>query len=237
MIINKELLKSNAASLGVELNDIALEKFDTLAQLLIEQNKTMNLTAITDPDEVVIKHFADSVSLFSAVIPEENAKILDLGTGAGFPGIPLLIARPDIRLTMVDSTAKKLRYVADTVEKLGLEAEVLHARAEEAGKNPEYREQYDIVCSRAVAALNVLSEYCLPFVKVGGVFVAMKGAKAEEEIADAKKAIGILGGKIIDKKTFTLSDGGERTLIIIKKISQTSPKYPRVSAQISKKPL
>lgn len=237
MIINKELLKSNAASLGVELNDTALEKFDTLAQLLIEQNKTMNLTAITDPDEVVIKHFADSVSLFSAVIPEENAKILDLGTGAGFPGIPLLIARPDIRLTMVDSTAKKLRYVADTVEKLGLEAEVLHARAEEAGKNPEYREKYDIVCSRAVAALNVLSEYCLPFVKVGGIFVAMKGAKAEEEIADAKKAIGILGGKIIDKKTFTLSDGGERTLIIIKKISQTSPKYPRVSAQISKKPL
>lgn len=237
MLINKELLKSNAASLGVELNDEALEKFDMLAELLIEQNKTMNLTAITDPDEVVIKHFADSVSLFSVINPENGAKILDLGTGAGFPGIPLLITRPDINLTMVDSTAKKLRYVADTVEKLGLEAETLHARAEEAGKSPDYREQYDIVCSRAVAALNVLSEYCLPFVKVGGVFVAMKSAKAEEEIADAKKAIGILGGKIIDKKTFTLSDGGERTLIIIKKISQTSPKYPRVSAQISKKPL
>lgn len=237
MLINKELLRSNAASLGVDLNDEALNRFDTLAQLLIEQNKTMNLTAITDPDEVVIKHFADSVSLFSAVKPDENAKILDLGTGAGFPGIPLLITRPDICLTMVDSTAKKLRYVADTVEKLGLEAEVLHARAEEAGKSPEYREQYDIVCSRAVAALNVLSEFCLPFVRVGGIFVAMKSAKAEEEIAAAKKAIGILGGKIVDKKTFTLSDGGERTLIIIKKISQTSPKYPRVSAQISKKPL
>ena len=237
MLINKVLLKSNAASLGVELNDEALNRFDTLAQLLIEQNKTMNLTAITDPDEVVIKHFADSVSLFSAVKPDENAKILDLGTGAGFPGIPLLITRPDICLTMVDSTAKKLRYVADTVEKLGLEAEVLHARAEEAGKSPEYREQYDIVCSRAVTALNVLSEFCLPFVRVGGIFVAMKSAKAEEEIAAAKKAIGILGGKIVDKKTFTLSDGGERTLIIIKKISQTSPKYPRVSAQISKKPL
>ena len=237
MLINKELLKSNAASLGVELNDEALEKFDMLAELLIEQNKTMNLTAITDPDEVVIKHFADSVSLFSVINPENGAKILDLGTGAGFPGIPLLITRPDINLTMVDSTAKKLRYVADTVERLGLEAETLHARAEEAGKSPDYREQYDIVCSRAVAALNVLSEYCLPFVKVGGVFVAMKSAKAEEEIADAKKAIGILGGKIIDKKTFTLSDGGERTLIIIKKISQTSPKYPRVSAQISKKSL
>lgn len=237
MLINKDLLKENAASLGVELDDEALERFDRLAYLLIEQNKTMNLTAITDPDEVVIKHFADSISLFKAVTPETGAKILDLGTGAGFPGIPLLITRPDLDLTMVDSTAKKLGYVARTVEDLGLEAETLHARAEEAGKKPEYREQYDIVCSRAVAALNVLSEYCLPFVKVGGVFVAMKSAKAEEEIADAKKALGILGGKIIDKITFTLSDGGERTLIIIKKISQTSPKYPRVSAQIAKKPL
>lgn len=237
MLINKDLLKENAASLGIELNETALERFDRLAELLIEQNKTMNLTAITDPDEVVIKHFADSISLFKAVIPEENAKILDLGTGAGFPGIPLLITRPDLNLTMVDSTAKKLGYVARTVETLGLEAETLHARAEEAGKKPEYREQYDIVCSRAVAALNVLSEYCLPFVKVGGVFVAMKSAKAEEEIADAKKALGILGGKIVDKITFTLSDGGERTLIVIKKISQTSPKYPRVSAQIAKKPL
>lgn len=237
MLINKELLKENAASLGIELDDEAVARFDRLAKLLIEQNKTMNLTAITDPDEVVIKHFADSISLFKAVNPDNGAKILDLGTGAGFPGIPLLITRPDLNLTMVDSTAKKLRYVAQTVETLGLEAETLHARAEEAGKDPEYREQYDIVCSRAVAALNVLSEYCLPFVKVGGVFVAMKSAKAEEEIADAKKALGILGGKIIDKITFTLSDGGERTLIVIKKISQTSPKYPRVSAQIAKKPL
>lgn len=237
MLINKDLLKENAASLGIELDDEAVARFDRLAELLIEQNKTMNLTAITDPDEVVIKHFADSISLFKAVNPDNGAKILDLGTGAGFPGIPLLITRPDINLTMVDSTAKKLRYVAQTVETLGLEAETLHARAEEAGKDPEYREQYDVVCSRAVAALNVLSEYCLPFVKVGGVFVAMKSAKAEEEIADAKKALGILGGKIIDKITFTLSDGGERTLIVIKKISQTSPKYPRVSAQIAKKPL
>lgn len=237
MLINKDLLKENAASLGIELDDEAVARFDRLAELLIEQNKTMNLTAITDPDEVVIKHFADSISLFKAINPDNGAKILDLGTGAGFPGIPLLITRPDLNLTMVDSTAKKLRYVAQTVETLGLEAETLHARAEEAGKDPEYREQYDIVCSRAVAALNVLSEYCLPFVKVGGVFVAMKSAKAEEEIADAKKALGILGGKIIDKITFTLSDGGERTLIVIKKISQTSPKYPRVSAQIAKKPL
>lgn len=237
MIINKDLLLTNAASLGIELDDEAVSRFDTLAGCLIEQNKVMNLTAITEPDEVVIKHFVDSISLLSAVEVKENAKILDLGTGAGFPGIPLLIARPDIVLTMVDSTAKKLNYVAATVEKLGLEAETLHARAEEAGKKPEYREQYNIVCSRAVAALNVLCEYCLPFVKVGGVFVAMKSAKAEEEIALAKNAIKTLGGQIIDKKTSTLSDGGERNLIIIKKISQTPPKYPRVSAQIAKKAL
>lgn len=237
MLINKDLLVSNAKELGVELSDEAVGRFDTLAQLLIEQNKVMNLTAITEPDEVVIKHFIDSISLFSAVNPEKGAKILDLGTGAGFPGIPLLITRPDINLTMVDSTAKKLAYVASAVEKLGLEAETLHARAEEAGKKPNYREQYNIVCSRAVAALNVLCEYCLPFVKVGGVFVAMKSAKAEEEIALAKNAIKTLGGEIIEKKTFTLSDGGERNLIIIKKISQTPPKYPRVSAQIAKKAL
>ena len=237
MLINKDLLISNANELGIELSEQAAERFDLLAELLIEQNKVMNLTAITDPDEIVIKHFIDSISLLSAVNPEKGAKILDLGTGAGFPGIPLLITRPDIDLTMVDSTAKKLTYVAATVEKLGLDAETLHARAEEAGKNPEYREQYNIVCSRAVAALNVLCEYCLPFVKVGGVFVAMKSAKAEEEIALAKNALKTLGGEIIEKKTFTLADGGERNLIIIKKISQTPPKYPRVSAQIAKKAL
>lgn len=237
MLINKDLLISNANELGIELSEQAAERFDLLAELLVEQNKVMNLTAITDPDEIVIKHFIDSISLLSAVNPEKGAKILDLGTGAGFPGIPLLITRPDIDLTMVDSTAKKLAYVAATVEKLGLEAETLHARAEEAGKNPEYREQYNIVCSRAVAALNVLCEYCLPFVKVGGMFVAMKSAKAEEEIALAKNALKTLGGEIIDKKTFKLADGGERNLIIIKKISQTPPKYPRVSAQIAKKAL
>lgn len=237
MIINKDLLKNNAASLGIELGEEEISRFDMLAERLIEQNKTMNLTAITEPDEVVIKHFVDSISLLSAVTPEKGAKVLDLGTGAGFPGIPLLICRPDINLTMVDSTAKKLKYVASTVEALGLEAETLHSRAEEAGKQPEYREQYDIVCSRAVAALNLLCEYCLPFVKVGGIFAAMKSAKADEEIALAKNALKTLGGKIIDKKTFTLSDGGERTIILIKKVSQIPSKYPRPSAQIAKKPL
>lgn len=234
---NTSLLISDAEKLGISLTDEQLSLFGKLSELLVEQNKTMNLTAITDPDGIAVKHFADSISALSAYEFAEGAKVLDVGTGAGFPSIPLLIARPDLKMTMIDSTAKKLRYVASTIETLGLSAEVLHTRAEEAGQNREYRETFDIVCSRAVAALNVLCEYCLPFVKVGGVFLAMKAAKVQEEIADAKNSIKTLGGKIVAEKSFTLSDGGERTIVVIKKISQVPSKYPRVSAQIAKKPL
>lgn len=237
MLYNPSLLLEDTAKLGIEIAEDKLPLFEKLAYLLVEQNKTMNLTAITDPDGIAVKHFADSVSALFAYDFPQGARVLDVGTGAGFPSIPLLIARPDLDMTMIDSTAKKLKYVASTVESLGLAAEVLHTRAEEAGQNKEYREKFDIVCSRAVAALNILCEYCLPFVKVGGVFLAMKGAKAQEEIADAKNAIKTLGGKIIEEKSFTLSDGGERTIVVIKKISQVPPKYPRVSAQIAKKPL
>ena len=236
-MVNTNLLVSDAEKLGISLTDEQIKLFERLAELLVEQNKTMNLTAITDPDGIAVKHFADSISALSAYDFAENAKVLDVGTGAGFPSIPLLIARPDLEMTMIDSTAKKLKYVASTVETLGLTAEVLHTRAEEAGQSKQYREKFDIVCSRAVAALNVLCEYCLPFVKVGGVFLAMKSAKAQEEIADARNAINTLGGKIVAEKSFSLSDGGERTIVVIKKISQVPPKYPRVSAQIAKKPL
>lgn len=237
MIYNSSLLLSDAEKLGLSVSSQQLDRFEKLAELLVEQNKTMNLTAITDPDGIAVKHFADSISVLSAVEFKSGAKVLDVGTGAGFPGIPLLIMRPDIDLTMLDSTAKKLKYVADTVDSLGLNANVLHSRAEEAAQKPEYRESFDIVCSRAVAALNILCEYCLPFVKKDGIFAAMKGAKAQEEIEVANNAIKTLGGEIIDKKCFTLSDGAERTIIIIKKISQNLPKYPRPSAQIAKKPL
>lgn len=236
-MVNIELLKSDAEKLGLSIDDSKITQFQKLAELLVEQNKTINLTAITDPDGIAVKHFADSISVLTATEFAENARVLDVGTGAGFPGIPLLIMRPDLDLTMLDSTAKKLKYVANTVEELGLSANVLHTRAEEAGQSKEYRETFDIVCSRAVAALNVLCEYCLPFVKVGGYFVAMKAAKAQEEIDGAKAAIKLLGGKIVEEKSFNLSDGGERNIIIIKKISHVPPKYPRVSAQIAKKPL
>lgn len=236
-MVNTELLKNDAEKLGIAISDEQIKKFELLSEMLVEQNKTMNLTAITDPDEIAVKHFADSVSVLTAYDIPVGARVMDIGTGAGFPGIPLLIMRPDIDLTMVDSTAKKLRYVQSTVDSLGLIATTLHTRAEEAGQSKEYREQFDVVCSRAVAALNVLCEYCLPFVKVGGMFIAMKGAKAQEEIADAKAAIKLLGGKIVSEKTFTLSDGGERNIVVIKKISHIPPKYPRPSAQIAKKPL
>lgn len=236
-MLNEFLLLSDAQSLGISINNNQIEKFKLLSELLVEQNKTMNLTAITDADGIAVKHFADSISVLSAYDFAENSKVMDIGTGAGFPGIPLLIMRPDLKLTMLDSTAKKLKYVQSTVNTLGLSAEILHTRAEEAGQNNNYREKYDVVCSRAVAALNVLCEYCLPFVKVGGVFIAMKAAKAQEEISAAKNSVKLLGGEITNIKTFSLSDGGERNLIIVKKISHISPKYPRPSAQISKKPL
>ena len=237
MIYNSSLLLSDAEKLDLSVSSQQLDRFEKLAELLVKQNKTMNLTAITDPDGIAVKHFTDSISVLSAVEFKSGAKVLDVGTGAGFPGIPLLIMKPDIDLTMLDSTAKKLKYVANTVDSLGLNANVLHSRAEEAAQKPEYRESFDIVCSRAVAALNILCEYCLPFVKKDGIFAAMKGAKAQEEIEVANNAIKTLGGEIIDKKSFTLSDGAERTIIIIKKISQNLPKYPRSSAQIAKKPL
>lgn len=236
-MFNTSLLISDAERLGILLNDEQISRFNTLSELLVEQNKTMNLTAITDPDGIAVKHFADSISVLTAAEMPKGAKVLDVGTGAGFPGIPLLIMRPDLDLTMIDSTAKKLKYVENTVNELGLIATTLHTRAEEAGQSKEYREKFDFVCSRAVAALNVLCEYCLPFVRQNGLFIAMKGAKAQEEIDSAKAAIKLLGGKIIAEKSFSLSDGGERTLVVIKKISQIPPKYPRPSAQIAKKPL
>ena len=234
---NSSLLISDAERLGISLTDEQLSRFNTLSELLVEQNKTMNLTAITDPDGIAVKHFADSISVLTAAEMPKGAKVLDVGTGAGFPGIPLLIMRPDLDLTMIDSTAKKLKYVENTVNELGLIATTLHTRAEEAGQSKEYREKFDFVCSRAVAALNVLCEYCLPFVRQNGLFIAMKGANAQEEIDSAKAAIKLLGGKIIAEKSFSLSDGGERTLVVNKKISQIPPKYPRPSAQIAKKPL
>lgn len=236
-MINKEVLHSGAAEYGVSLDETALDRFDHYAESLAETNKFLNLTAITDPEGIVTKHFLDSLAILSVIDPKAKAKCIDVGTGAGFPGSSLLIARPDLQMTLLDGTQKKLKFVDDTLQSVGLTANILHSRAEEAGQKKEYREQFDMVTARAVANLRELSEYCLPFVKVGGTFVAMKSQKTDEEIAEATNAIHLLGGKIGTIHTFTLGDAGERTLILIKKISQTPPKYPRPSAKIAKQPI
>lgn len=235
--ISLELLKSKAAEYGVELDEKALERFDIYARLLVEWNEKINLTAITEPDEIVIKHFVDSLTVFSAVDIPEGASVIDVGTGAGFPGVAMLIARPDLKITLIDSTNKKLNVIRDILEKTGLSANVVHIRAEAAGQDKAFREQFDFSTARAVSNLRDLSEYCLPFVKKGGTFISMKSAKADEEISEAKSAIRILGGEISEKTTFELGDSGERTIILIKKISSTPAKYPRPSAKIAKFPL
>lgn len=235
--ISKALLKEKAEMFHVKLDETALERFETYAELLTRWNEKINLTAITDPEGIVIKHFIDSLTIFSAVDIPEGAKVIDVGTGAGFPGLAMLIARPDLDMTIMDSTNKRLIVINDILEKTGLHANVVHSRAEEAGKKPEYREKYDFSTARAVTNLRDLAEYCLPFVRVGGSFIPMKAAKAEEEMAEGKKAIKILGGEIADKKTFELFDCGERTIINVKKISSTPAKYPRPSAKMAKNPI
>ena len=235
--ILKELLKDKTEMFHVKLDETALKRFDIYAKLLIEWNEKINLTAITDPEGVTIKHFLDSLTIFSYVDIQEGAKVIDVGTGAGFPGLAMLIARPDLKMTLMDSTKKRLMVIEDILENIGLAANVVHSRAEEAGQNKAFREQYDFSTARAVTNLRDLAEYCLPFVKVGGSFIPLKSAKAQEEIAEEKKAIHILGGQIINQNTFDLLDCGERTIINIKKISSTPAKYPRPSAKIAKNPI
>lgn len=236
-MIQKDLLKNGAADFGVTLDETALDRFDKYAECLVETNKYLNLTAITEPDEVVTKHFLDSLAILKIFEPKKGAKGIDVGTGAGFPGSSLLIARPDLKISLLDGTLKKLRFVDETLQSIGLHADILHMRAEEAGQKAAYREQFDFVTARAVANLRELCEYCLPFIKVGGLFIAMKSIRTETELAEAENAIHLLGGKIDTVHTFELGDAGERTLILIKKISQTPPKYPRPSAKIAKQPL
>lgn len=235
--ISKELLREKAEMFHVKLDREALDRFDIYGKMLVAWNNKINLTAITDPEDIVIKHFVDSLTIFHNKEMALGSKIIDVGTGAGFPGIPMLIARPDLQITLLDSTMKKLNVIRDILNEIGLSAEIMHSRAEEAGQKVEFREKFDYATARAVSNLRDLCEYCLPFVKVGGEFIAMKSAKAEEEISEAKAAIKVLGGKITDKKLFELPGGNERAIIYVKKISTTPSKYPRPSAKIAKNPI
>ncbi len=237
MTIDTEKLRLLAKENEIELDDDALSRLDFYAERLIETNKHVNLTAITSPDEIVYKHFLDSLMILRYIQPQPQSRWIDVGTGAGVPGYVLLAARPDLQMTLLDGTKKKLHFVQETVDTAGLSAQTLHARAEEAGQDAAYRAQFDYASARAVANLRELAEYCLPFLRIGGTFVAMKSKKTDEEIVEAQSAIRLLGGKIERIVSFDLPSVGERTLIIIKKTSQTPPKYPRPSAKIAKQPL
>ena len=236
-MIDKEVLQRGAAAYGVSLDETALDRFDRYAAALLEMNTHVNLTALKTPEDVCVKHFVDSLTLFSAVTLPTGAKVLDVGTGAGFPGAALLMACPDLQVTLLDGTRKKLDFVRQTLDQLDLPAEIVHARAETAGHDPKYRTKFDLVTARAVAALRELCEYCLPFTARGGTFVAMKGALSAEELDGATAAIRILGGKLERVERLTLDGAGERTLVVIKKISQTPTEYPRPSAKIAQRPL
>ena len=213
------------------------ERFDRYAELLVDWNQKINLTAITAPDDIVIKHFVDSLLLLKAYDVPQGAKMIDVGTGAGFPSVPVAMVRVDIRLTLMDSLNKRINFLTELSAELGVSAACVHARAEEFGNKAEFREQYDVACARAVAHLRELSEYCLPFVKVGGGFVALKSVGLEQELEEAKAAIGILGGKVEDICRFTLPDGAERAIAVIRKIRPTPKKFPRPYGKIKKNPL
>lgn len=236
-MIDKKLLKNGAAALEITLNEKQLEQFDKYAELLVYWNERINLTAITDPEGIVKKHFIDSLALLKYCDIKAGAKIIDVGTGAGFPGLAIKIARPDIDITLLDSTQKKLNVIEDILKNIDLDANILHARAEEAGLDPAFREQYDFATARAVSNLRDLTEYCLPFVTIGGSFISMKGADAKQELDCAEHAIAILGGKVLKFDEYELDGCGERAIINISKVSKTPDKYPRPKGKIQKQPL
>lgn len=232
----KTLLKDLSQKININLSEDEIKKFFDYKEILIETNKSLNLTAITEDREVIIKHFIDSLTINKYITP--GAKLIDVGTGAGFPGIPVKIIRSDIDVVLLDSLNKRLNFLNNVIDKLNLkDIKTLHGRAEEVGQNKDFREYFDISTARAVANLSTLSELCLPFVKVGGIFICMKGNDISE-VEEAKNAIEILGGKIEQIENFKLPDSDiERNIIIIKKIKPTPNKYPRKPGTPAKEPI
>ena len=225
--------------MGVELNDTQVQQFIKYHEILVEWNSFMNLTGITEYGEVVQKHFVDSLALCKAIDVSKVETMIDIGTGAGFPGIPLKIAYPHLKVTLLDSLQKRIKFLNEVINQLGLEdVETIHGRAEDFAKPSMKRELYDLCVSRAVANLASLSEYCLPYVNLGGYFIPYKSGKLEEELEESKKAVFLLGGKIEEEVKFQLPDSDiSRSLIKIKKVSATPKKYPRKSGLATKEPI
>lgn len=229
--------KIELSKLGITLSELQLKQFLTFYDLLIEKNKVMNLTAITEFDEVLQKHFLDSVSLIRVENLSQSISVMDMGTGAGFPGIPLKIVFPNLNITLSDSLKKRVLFLQEVIDVLNLkDIQAVHGRAEDLARDHNYRESYDLCVSRAVANLSTLSEYCLPFVKIGGKFISYKSGSCEEEVEQAKTAVFLLGGKITNVDKFDLCNSS-RSFVVIDKESGTPKKYPRKAGTPSKNPL
>jgi len=233
----ERIVVEGAESLGVALASQTVSDIRWLSERLVEWNTRLNLTAVVSTEGIAVKHVLDSLSCLDACEFPQGANVIDVGAGAGFPGLVLKAVRPDIRLTLLDSTKKKLAYAADVAEGLGwADVELLAARAEEAGQDPAWRESYDLVVARAVAAMRILSEFCLPFAKPGGTFLAMKGPDVSVEMAHASPAIRALGGDVVEHKHYSLPyDGGERSIVVIRKSRPTPAQEPRLCRDIKRK--
>lgn len=234
MLPDYEYCAEKFSNYSLTLTHELYDKLDIYAEFLCEYNQNVNLTAITDSEGILIKHFIDSILPAVKTDIKENASLIDVGTGAGFPSVPLKLYRPDLKITLLDGLNKRITFLKLLCEKLDIECECIHERAELLAKNPDYREKFDYATARAVAAMPVLCEYCMPFVKKDGAFIALKGRN--ETIDDAKKAISILGGKAEQDISYTLNDEA-RHIFVIRKISHIPPKYPRNSGQIKSRPL
>lgn len=235
----EDVLHEKAKKADINLSETQISAFNLYYELLLETNKNVNLTAITEPEAVAVKHFIDSLTVYEEKYFPKQAKVCDIGTGAGFPGIPLKIYQTSLNVLLVDSLAKRLRFLDNVIEQLKLE-EIFtcHARAEDAGRDKKFREKHDVVIARAVAPLNVLGEYCLPLVKTGGIFAAMKAKQAQQEVIDAKKAIKLLGAEIEEVKKISLPDlEDERFIIYLRKIKDTPNLYPRKAGVPERSPL
>lgn len=233
-LMDKNILRKGLEQENIELSDAQEMDFESFSKLLTERNKQMNLTAVTEPAEISVKHFLDSVVPAFRLNIKENSKVIDVGTGAGFPGIPIKIMRRDLKFTYLDSLNKRINFLNEVSDCLGFEnAEFIHGRAEELGRNPKYRGKYDYAVSRAVAPLRILAEYCIPFLKKNGIFIAFKSYDIDEEIKEAGAMIGNLGGKIREIKEVSIPCSDiVRRLVIVEKTADTPPSFPRRQSRI-----
>ena len=236
-MIDYNLMTEKASLHGIILNNDQLNMLDKYAEMLVDWNTRINLTGITDSNGIMTRHFEDSIAMLKYSNIQANASLIDVGSGAGFPGMVIKIVRPDLNITLLDSLNKRITFLNTVADELGIEINAIHSRAEESSRKSVFREQFDFACARAVSNLRELAEYCIPYVKIGGKFISLKGPDIIEELYMAKPGIGTLGGKVLSVNEYFISDESKRTIIIVDKVKSTPIQFPRSSAKINKKPL